>query len=140
MATIQTFEELECWKEAAALRRAIRATTKCFPEEEKFRLTDQLIRSSRSIAANLAEGFGRFTYKENSRYCFIARGSLCETLDHLIVATEEKYIAAEDLAAFRLKITKCLKLINGYINYLSDVNQKNKVSKKTKIINYLYFI
>lgn len=59
---MDTFEELEAWRAARELRKAISKMVKKFPPEEKFRLTDQIIRSSRSVAANIAEGFGRFYF------------------------------------------------------------------------------
>jgi four helix bundle protein len=115
---IRTFEELECWKKAAALRRRISALVKTFPPEEKFKLTDQLIRSSRSVTANIAEGYGRFHYQENIQFCRHGRGSLFETIDHLIVACEEGYISEDQLKNYKSEIHECLAILNGYINYL----------------------
>ncbi len=54
------FESLEIWQEGKKLRIDITAIVKRFPMEEKFRLTDQMIRASRSVTANIAEGYGRF--------------------------------------------------------------------------------
>jgi four helix bundle protein len=51
-----SFEELEAWKECRKLRQMISALSKSFPETEKFRLTDQILRSSKSGCANIAEG------------------------------------------------------------------------------------
>nr|WP_231876089.1 four helix bundle protein [Mucilaginibacter sp. L294] len=93
---------------------------KKFPVDEKFRLADQIIRSSRSIGNNLAEGHGRFHYQDNIRFCIMARGSLTETLDHLIVALDEKIISEETLQSFQPEYESCLKLINGYIQYLKS--------------------
>ncbi len=58
--TRSTFETLEAWKMARNLRKEIARLVKAFPQEEKFRLTDQMIRASRSITANIAEGHGRY--------------------------------------------------------------------------------
>jgi four helix bundle protein len=88
----QNFEDLEVWKKARALKIEIRLLTQTFPPEEKFRLCDQLIRSSRSVNSQLAEGHGRRTYPDRLRFCIIARGSLSETLNHLIDAHDESYI------------------------------------------------
>jgi four helix bundle protein len=86
-----SFEELEVWKEARQLRIDVRKLVGSFPAEEKYRLIDQLLRASRSVTANIAEGNGRFHYQENIRFCRQARGSLYEILDHLICAQDEKY-------------------------------------------------
>lgn len=58
------FTSLEVWQKGRELKNAIYNLVKTFPSTEKFRLEDQLIRSTRSITANIAEGYGRFTYKE----------------------------------------------------------------------------
>lgn len=67
-------EELEAWKKARAFRIEISSMAKSLSESEKYRLKDQLIRASRSIAANIAEGHGRFHYQENIQFCRQARG------------------------------------------------------------------
>jgi four helix bundle protein len=113
-----SFTELEAWKQARKIRNLVSQLTKKFPAEEKFRLTDQLTRCSRSIGNNIAEGHGRFHYQDNIRFCIIARGSLSETLDHLIVALDEKFVTEDILQDFEREYDYCLKLINGYLAYL----------------------
>ena len=115
-----SFTELETWKQSRKIRNFVSDLVKTFPGEEKFRLTDQIIRSSRSIGNNLAEGHGRFHYQDNIRFCIMARGSLTETLDHLIIAVDEKIITKETLQSFQPEYESCLKLINGYIQYLKS--------------------
>jgi len=51
-----------------------------------------MIRASRSVTANIAEGHGRYHFQENIQFCRQARGSLYELIDHLYVAIDEKYI------------------------------------------------
>lgn len=115
---ITSFEDLECWKIGAELRKEIKTLTDSFPIEEKFRLSDQMIRCSRSVTNNIAEGYGRFHYLENAKFCRNSRGSLMELLDHLLIANESGYISNETLELFRIKIKKGNALINGYIKYL----------------------
>jgi four helix bundle protein len=50
----------------------------------------------------------------------MARGSLSETLDHLIIALDEKIISGEILNSFQTEYETCLKLLNGYIQYLKN--------------------
>lgn len=118
-----TFEELEAWKLSRQLKNEIRILLKDFPSEEKYRLVDQTIRSSRSVGTNIAEGFGRFHYKENSKFCRTGRGSLMETLNHLIDAFDEGYIDQKCLDSYREKILHCNKVLNGYIAYLNKQSQ-----------------
>lgn len=114
----QSFEELEAWKKARELKNEISELVKGFPADEKYRLTDQLIRSTRSINTQIAEGHGRNTWPDKIRFCVIARGSLSETLNHLVDAFDEKLVIEEQLNYYRNKITEVEKLLNGYINYL----------------------
>ncbi|WP_224746620.1 four helix bundle protein [Mucilaginibacter rigui] len=107
-----SFTELETWKQSRKIRNIVSDLVKKFPVDEKFRLTDQIIRSSRSIGNNLAEGHGRFHYQDNIRFCIMARGSLTETLDHLIIALDEKIITEEVLQSFQPEYESGLKLIN----------------------------
>jgi len=113
-----SFTELEVWKQSKKIRILISEITKSFPVEEKYRLADQIIRSSRSIGNNLAEGHGRFHYQDNIRFCIMARGSLSETLDHIFIAHEEKFVTDEILQTFQAEYESCLRLLNGYIQYL----------------------
>src|SRR5687767_13762535 len=112
------FEKLEIWQKAREFKKEIRKLVQTFPLEEKFRLTDQLIRCSRSINALLSEGHGRFTYADQTHYCIQARGSLSETINHLIDALDEGYINDETLNYYRMKAKEIERLLNGYITYL----------------------
>ena len=114
------FEDLEVWKKCRQLRVEISELLKRFPDDEKYRLVDQLKRSSRSITANIAEGHGRFHYQDNIRFCIMARGSLSETLDHLLIAVDEKIITDETLQSFQTEYESSLRLLNGYIQYLKS--------------------
>jgi|SRR6185436_5034065 len=112
------FEDLDVWKESRNLRKSISLLIRKFPVSEKYNLCDQLLRSSRSICANIAEGYGRFHYQENIQFCRHSRGSLLETLDHLICAFDESYINESELNSFRKQYELILKLLNGYIKFL----------------------
>ena len=113
-----SFTELETWKQARKIRMIIAKMVRSFPPEEKFRLVDQLVRCSRSITNNIAEGHGRFHYQDNIRFCVIARGSLSETLDHVIIANDEDMISQDTLNSFKIEYDQCLKLLNGYIQFI----------------------
>lgn len=115
---MEDFRSLEVWKESRKFRNKIFLLTKQFPKEETYKLTDQIIRSSRSITANIAEGKGRFHYQENIQFCRQARGSLVETLDHLICALDTGYIDEIKFKDFENDYLLILKLLNGYIAYL----------------------
>jgi len=121
----QNFEQLEVWIMSRQLKNDIFKLVQSFPSQEKFRLCDQLIRSSRSINAQIAEGHGRRTYPDRLRFCVQARGSLSETLNHLIDALDCNYIDEQKLNQFRIQISEVEKLLNGYINYLERMIQNH---------------
>ena len=115
---MKSFQDLDVWKKSRVFRKEISILARRLPKEEKYRLVDQMIRSSRSITSNIAEGYGRFHYQENIQYCRQSRGSMEETMDHLITALDEGYIDQERLEELDKLHTRCIRLINGYINYL----------------------
>ena len=121
---MNSFEDLETWKKCRQLRQDILKLVKRFPVDEKWRLADQLIRSSRSVTANIAEGHGRFHYQDNLKFCRNARGSLNETLDHLICANDEEIISTNEFNDLRQKYNECHRLLNGYITFLTNKGSK----------------
>jgi len=116
---MNSFEDLETWQRCRQLRKNISILVKQFPDEEKYRLIDQLKRCSRSVTANIAEGHGRFHYQDNLKFCRNARGSLNELLDHLICAYDETFITDEQLQCMRTEYNDCHRLLNGYIAFLT---------------------
>lgn len=119
-----SFEELTLWKKARDLRNKVFDIVKTFPTDEKFKLSDQIIRSSRSIATNIAEGHGRFHFQENIQFCRVARGSISETLNHSICAYDCKYIGESKMNELRSDLEELTRMINGYINYLKERKSK----------------
>jgi len=114
----KSFKELEVWKKSRVLRKDLSKIAKSFPAEEKYKLTDQLIRASRSVTANIAEGYGRYHYQENIQFCRQSRGSLTEVQDHLTVAIDEEYIDEALYTQLDKQAEECIRMLNGYINYL----------------------
>ena len=111
---------MELWKEARIFRKEISAFARTLPDDEKYRLKDQLFRASRSITACIAEGYGRYHYQENIQFCRQSRGSLMECLDHLTCALDEGYIDIEEFLNFEKQHDKILIILNGYIAYLKQ--------------------
>ena len=123
-------EELIAWQKARELRKEISKLSEKFPPEEKYRLKDQIIRSSRSVSANIAEGYGRYQHLDNMRFCRNARGSLLETLDHLFCGLDENIIDLNDFNRLNNLIEEEIKIINGYMIFLKKA--KNDSDKKVK--------
>lgn len=124
--TIKTFEDLQCWQDCRALRVFIlQKIVPLMPKVELYRLTDQLIRCARSTTANIAEGYGRFHYLDNAKFCSNSRGSCWETLDHLITANDEGLISGELLEQGRQLVNQAVKVTNGYISYLQKTAKES---------------
>lgn len=123
------FRDLDVWKKGKELRIFVFNLIKKFPEEEKYRLSDQMIRASRSITANMAEGYGRYHFQDNIRFCRQSRGSIYELLDHIEVALECGYITNDEYLKLNRDLEELLALLNGYVKYLST-------KKTTQQFNY----
>ena len=117
-------EKLDVWRKSKAITlRGYREVILVLPPEEKFGLASQLRRSSQSIPANIAEGFGRYYYQDNIRFCYIARGSLEETISHLSLIQDLGYVPSEMVSSIIKDADSLAQLINGYINYLKKSKQ-----------------
>ena len=125
-AVIRTFEDLECWKQCRILRLFVaRQVVPALPRDERYRLGDQLLRAARATTANIAEGYGRFHYLDNAKFCSNARGSCWEVLDHLITGNDESLIPADLLGRGRELVDHAVKLLNGYMNYLKRAQKSS---------------
>lgn len=112
-------ERLDAWRKAHNYALVIVQTILPeLPEEEKWALTHQLRRSAQSIPANIAEGYGRYYYQETIRFCYIARGSLTETLNYLHFIKDAGYLSEDMVNPLIIDGEDLLRLINGYVSYL----------------------
>ena len=116
---VRCFEDLLAWQACRELRLFVSRLVRLLPRAEKYRLGDQMIRSSRATTALIAEGYGRFHFKENIQCCRQSRGELHEVVDHLIVAKDEAFIKGSDYAEARRLALRAVELVTGYIRYLS---------------------
>jgi len=122
--SISGLEKLDVW--CRARDYAVRVNKELLlllPPEEKWSLNQQLRRSSQSIPANIAEGHGRFYFQDNVRFCYIARGSLEETLSHIVYAYKVGYISETLYKTFVVDGENLNRLINGYIGFLKKSKQ-----------------
>lgn len=112
-------ERLVVWRKARDFALMVyQQIIPTLPPEEKWNLGQQLRRSAASIPANIAEGYGRFYYQETIRFGYLARGSLDETLSHVLLAFELGFIDGHLRKEVADKSNDLIKLINGSIAYL----------------------
>ena len=119
------FRDLEVWQHCKIIRAEIWNLCKTFPKDEKYRLTDQMIRSSRSATDCIAEGYGRYHYQENIQFCRQSRGSLYELMNQTDTALECEYIDENYFNNMVEKIKSAIRLLNGYIKYLKKRKEDN---------------
>ena len=122
--SIQSLKKLQVWVRSKDFGLKIyKQVLPILPPEEKWNLSQQLRRSSLSISANIAEGHGRFYYQDNVRFCYNARGSLEETLSHLIFSFEMEFIPAVLYNELETEGEEIEKMLNGYIGFLKKSKQ-----------------
>jgi four helix bundle protein len=115
----ESFEKLVVWQKAHALMLFVHhQVVLLLPPEEKWDLAAQVRRSGKSVTSNLAEGHGRYYYRDAIRFMYIARGSLSETEKHLIDAKDLAYISESTYLQGRELAGEVHRLMNGYIDYL----------------------
>ena len=112
---IISFTDLETWKQAHNLVKFIYETTDNFSKTDMFGITSQMQRSALSISSNIAEGFGRQSSKDKLRFYVIARGSLTELQNQLIVCKDTNKISYEKYIKLEEQSILTHKLLHGLI-------------------------
>jgi four helix bundle protein len=111
----QSYRDLRVWQEAVKLAEICYRLTKIFPKEELYGMTSQIRRASVSIAANIAEGYGRKHQKEYIQFLYIAQGSLKELETHLFIAQRVEISSSEDISPILTQCDSVGRLLGGLI-------------------------
>lgn len=120
---IKSFLDLEVYKEAFQLSLEIEELLKSYPQSERFLLVDQMRRASRSISAQIAEGYARReSLKDFQRYLRDCVGEANEMLNHLLLSKHKGYIkragyADELIERYTLLGKKLTNLKNNWQNF-----------------------
>ena len=115
---VRHFEDLAVFKRAYRLSLEIHQVTKSFPKEEKFGMTSQMRRASKSIPANIAEGFGkqRISKAEFNRFLMMAMGSADEMRVWTRYCLDLKYIEKATWQSWRDEYQEIAKMLHGLID------------------------
>ncbi|UCF94523.1 MAG: four helix bundle protein [Desulfobacterales bacterium] len=114
------YENLEVWNKAVDFAvRVIETVENITADRKHYRLIEQIESSSTSISMNIAEGKGRFSKKEFIHYCYIARGSLYETMTLLEIFRKIKWISDSVYSEFEADGKEIGSMIKGLIKSLS---------------------
>jgi len=127
--TINSFEDLDIWKNARELAKVIRLLTKREPFSKDFKLCNQINSSAGSVMDNIAEGFERDGHKEFIQFLYIAKASNGETRSQSYRAFDAEFISEEELNDI-LSRTQNLKIKTiSLINYLKKSTFKGNKFK-----------
>ena len=113
---IRHFTDLQAWQKNHTLVLEIYRITKQFPKDELLGLVSQIRRAVVSITSNIAEGFGRYYFKDKSRFYVMARGSSTEVQNQLIIAKDLGYITEDSFNKIKIVSFEGYKLICGIIS------------------------
>lgn len=111
---IKDFTDLTVWQKGHSLVLDIYKVTEKFPQTEIFGLTSQIRRAVVSITSNIAEGFGRQSYKEKTQFYYIAYSSIVEVRNQLLIAHDIGYIKSE-YAKISEQLIELQKILQGLI-------------------------
>lgn len=121
---LKSFKDMIVWQEASSLAKEISTKlVSIFPRIERYRLGDQIIRSSRSVPSQLSEGFRKKSLKEKNRFYDIAATSNDETENHLVEALNNKYI---DGKVYRSYLNKVIRVRILLSRLMKSVNKLQK--------------
>jgi len=115
------FKKLIVYNEANELALGLYSLTEKFPKNELYRIVDQIRRAATSIGANIAEGAGRNTDKDFSKFLFNSLGSLNEVEHFLFLSKELGYISGEQHEKYFAKIRSLAGKIRSLIDHFSAI-------------------
>ena len=118
-------EDLEVYKVAMEIGDIVWNMVSKWEYFGKKTLGAQLVNAADSIALNIAEGYGRFHFKENKNFCYYSRGSAKETLTAVRKAKSRDLVSEEEFRLLNEKLELYFRIIYGYINSIGTTNSND---------------
>ena len=112
---IKAFTDLKAWQEAHKLAILVYEMTGKLPAKETYALGDQMRRATSSVTSNIAEGFGRHSFKEKIQFYYLAQGSLSELKNQLFLAKDVSYIGGDSFKSLMDQSDAAHRLLQGLI-------------------------
>lgn len=116
---INSFRDLKVWQKSMELVTEVYKQTKTYPAEELYGLTSQIRRSAVSVPSNIAEGYGRRSTGDYTRFLQISIGSLYELDTQLEISYNLGYLSNESFGVLNSSCSEIGKMLNGLINKIS---------------------
>ncbi|MGD0600048.1 MAG: four helix bundle protein [Terriglobales bacterium] len=126
---MKDFKELRVWSKAHELAILVYKLTRAFPRDEVYRLTSQVRRSAASIGANIAEGYGRHSDGEMTRFLQIARGSASETEYHLLLAKDLGFLQEADFQVAEQAVVVVQRMLTALVQRVQPQSRKPKIEQ-----------
>ena len=123
-ATIRDYRDLIVWKEAMSIAEFVYSATGTFPKEEMFGMGGQMRRSAVSIAANIAEGFGRAQRRPFIQFLRIAQGSLKELETHALLCGRVGLLSEESTGEL---CSRCERLGRRLVTFIRSLERRPSV-------------
>jgi four helix bundle protein len=123
-----TYRDLKVWQRSIDLAEDVYRITGRFPASEVYGLSSQMRRAAVSVASNIAEGWGRRSRKEYSRFVLIARGSNDELQTQLVIAERLGFVKVEQFDEVTALSEEIGKMLNGLYTFLQRPRRKQAVS------------
>ncbi|USO00370.1 MAG: four helix bundle protein [Phycisphaeraceae bacterium] len=115
---MKSYEDLVAWRLAVSACIDVYRVTQRFPSDERFGPTQQLRRAAVSVPSNIAEGYGRGSRQEYTRFLRVARGSLNEVETQLLIAEKLGYFGKAEHDETREKLAEAGRVLAGLIRSL----------------------
>ena len=125
---VQNLEDLEVYQLSERLADDIWKIVMQWDFFVKDTVGKQLVRAADSISANLSEGFGRYSYKENIQFCYYARGSLYETRSWINKAKKRSLLNEDFYDAMEKQLELLGKKLNSFINSIKKQIKKGNTA------------
>lgn len=121
-----TLENLEVYKFAEEFSDEIWSIVSTWDFFKKDTIGKQIVRSADSISANIAEGYGRFFYKESKQFYYYARGSIQETKSWLSKCHRRSIVDEETCKQLIRKAELLFHKLNSYIKFIANSPKHNQ--------------
>jgi len=126
---LKDFKELRAWSKTHELTMLVYKLTRAFPRDEVYGLTSQVRRSAASIGANIAEGCGRHSDGEMTRFLQIARGSASETEYHLLLAKDLGFLQEADFQVVEQAVVVVQRMLTALVQKVQPLSRKPKIEQ-----------
>jgi four helix bundle protein len=127
---VKDFKELKVWAKAHQLTLHVYTVTRDFPRQEVYGLTSQMRRAAVSIAANIAEGCGRRSDGELTRFLQIARGSASELEYHLLLAKDVGFLAEQEHTRIEATLVEVQRMLTGLVQRVQPLRASRALDAK----------